>query len=127
MADPAQYDAALVWFRRDLRFSDHAALYHALKACRRVWCVFVFDTEILDGQLKRGLNADRRVEFIHESLCERDDGLRRRGGGMIALHGSARALVPCALAAGGKSRRRRVCRDYPLPIVEHGEARRKAL
>jgi len=31
-------DAALVWFRRDLRVADHAALYHALKAARQVWC-----------------------------------------------------------------------------------------
>src|SRR5436190_1850163 len=29
-------DGALVWFRRDLRVADHAALYHALKAARRV-------------------------------------------------------------------------------------------
>ena len=53
-------DAALVWFRRDLRTHDHAALYHALRSARRVWCVFVFDTQILD-ELPR---ADRRVEFI---------------------------------------------------------------
>ena len=59
-------DAALVWFRRDLRADDHAALHHALKAARAVWCAFVFDTEILDG-LPR---ADRRVEFILASVRE---------------------------------------------------------
>ena len=41
-------DSALVWLRRDLRVDDHAALYHALRAARRVWCGFVFDREILD-------------------------------------------------------------------------------
>ena len=41
-------DAALVWFRRDLRVADHAALYHALQAARQVWCAFVFDRAILD-------------------------------------------------------------------------------
>ncbi len=50
-------DTALVWLRRDLRADDHAALYHALRAARRVWCAFVFDTAILDP-LPR---ADRRV------------------------------------------------------------------
>ena len=40
--------AALVWFRRDLRCDDHAALYHALRNARRVWCAFVFDRAILD-------------------------------------------------------------------------------
>jgi deoxyribodipyrimidine photo-lyase len=56
--------AALVWFRRDLRSVDHAALYHALRAARQVWCAFVYDRAILDP-LPR---ADRRVEFIVESV-----------------------------------------------------------
>ena len=41
-------DSALVWLRRDLRADDNAALYHALRAARRVWCGFVFDRDILD-------------------------------------------------------------------------------
>jgi len=57
-------DTALVWFRRDLRVADHAALYHALRAARQVWCAFVYDRAILD-ELPR---ADRRVEFIVESV-----------------------------------------------------------
>ena len=61
-------DSALVWFRRDLRASDNAALFHALKSARRVWCAFVFDRDILDPLLASGLKADRRVEFILESL-----------------------------------------------------------
>ena len=36
------YARALVWFRRDLRDFDHAALYHALRRSRAVHCVFVF-------------------------------------------------------------------------------------
>ena len=42
-------DSALVWFRRDLRADDNAALFHALKAARQVRCAFVFDSEILDA------------------------------------------------------------------------------
>jgi deoxyribodipyrimidine photo-lyase len=57
---------SLVWFRRDLRATDHAALYHALKNSKQVYCVFVFDKEILDLLPK----ADRRVEFIRESLVD---------------------------------------------------------
>src|SRR5215217_1758571 len=57
-------DSALVWFRRDLRVADHAALYHALRAARQVWCAFVYDRAILD-ELPR---ADRRVEFIVQSV-----------------------------------------------------------
>src|SRR5438309_11215492 len=66
---------ALVWFRRDLRADDHAALFHALKAARQVWCAFIFDTEILEP-LPR---ADRRVEFIRDSLVELAAALRGLG------------------------------------------------
>jgi deoxyribodipyrimidine photo-lyase len=45
----SQFDAALMWFRRDLRSEDNAALFAALKDSRRVYCVFVYDTEILDA------------------------------------------------------------------------------
>jgi deoxyribodipyrimidine photo-lyase len=57
---------SLMWFRRDLRAHDNAALYHALKHSKQVHCVFVFDKEILDLLPK----ADRRVEFIRESLVD---------------------------------------------------------
>jgi deoxyribodipyrimidine photo-lyase len=66
------YDKGLMWFRRDLRSDDNAALYHALKTCKKVLCVFVFDQEIL-APLPR---ADRRVEFIRESLVDLDAQLR---------------------------------------------------
>ena len=59
------HDTGLVWFRRDLRLDDHAALAAALAACRRVYCAFVFDRAILDPLLAAGRSADRRVEFIH--------------------------------------------------------------
>ncbi|MGD9834579.1 MAG: deoxyribodipyrimidine photo-lyase [Piscinibacter sp.] len=76
---PAPLDAALVWFRRDLRAYDHAALYHALRSARQVWCAFVFDRDILDALLARGLSADRRVEFIHDSLEQLDEALTALG------------------------------------------------
>lgn len=76
---PAPLDAALVWFRRDLRADDHAALYHALRSARRVWCAFVFDRDILDTLLARGLSADRRVEFIRDSLLQLDEALAALG------------------------------------------------
>ncbi len=82
-------DCALVWFRRDLRLHDHAALYHALKHARRVYCAFVFDRGILDELLAEGQQADRRVEFIHAALTELDRNLRRCGGALIVRHGFA--------------------------------------
>ena len=65
------YPTGLVWFRRDLRTTDHPALALALQSCAQVHCVFVFDREILDT-LPR---IDRRVEFIRESLVALDQAL----------------------------------------------------
>ncbi|MGJ7490071.1 cryptochrome/photolyase family protein [Variovorax sp. ZT4R33] len=84
------YPKGLMWFRRDLRLDDNAALWRALRTCREVVCVFVFDTAILDG-LPR---ADRRVEFIRESLVALDADLRALGGGLIVRHANAEEEIP---------------------------------
>ncbi|PRY04778.1 deoxyribodipyrimidine photo-lyase [Paraburkholderia sp. BL25I1N1] len=95
------FDTGLVWFRRDLRSTDNAALYYALKHCQRVWCVFVFDTTILqpliDAWQARHPDTqpqDRRVESILAAVGELDEALRANGGGLIVLHGDPTHLVP---------------------------------
>lgn len=75
-----------MWFRRDLRAHDHAALHEALRACGRVHAAFVFDTAIL-AALPR---ADRRVEFIRECVAQ----LRQAIPGLLVRHGDAAAEVP---------------------------------
>jgi len=95
------YDRGLVWFRRDLRADDHAALHYALKHCRQVWCAFVFDREILDPLLERGLQQDRRVEFILRSLEPLRQTLTEAGGGLIVLHDTAREAIPSLAAELG--------------------------
>ncbi len=80
----------LVWFRRDLRDVDHAALSAAVASHERVYCVFVFDPAILDPLPRE----DRRVAFIRESLLELDAALRARGGGLIVRHGLPAHEIP---------------------------------
>jgi deoxyribodipyrimidine photo-lyase len=87
---PAGPDSALVWFRRDLRDFDHAALHAALTAHGAVHCAFVFDREILDA-LPRD---DRRLGFIHAGVAELQAALQARGGGLHVLHGHAREEIP---------------------------------
>ncbi len=90
---PAQLSAhkrGLVWFRRDLRLHDHAALYAALKGCEQVHCVFVFDREILDILPQE----DRRVAFIHASIVELDAELQKHGGALIVRHAWASEELP---------------------------------
>ncbi|MEY2631893.1 MAG: hypothetical protein RIR00_547, partial [Pseudomonadota bacterium] len=76
------FDAVLLWFRRDLRLDDQAALYQALRQGRRVYCVFVFDREILDA-LPPG--PERRVAFIHGAVTALQAGLAAAGGGLLVL------------------------------------------
>ncbi|HJW26774.1 MAG TPA: deoxyribodipyrimidine photo-lyase [Rhodocyclaceae bacterium] len=85
------FKKSLVWFRRDLRDYDHAALGAALKASEQVFCAFVFDREILDALPSR---RDRRVHFIRDSLVELDAALARRGGGLLVRVGAARQEIP---------------------------------
>lgn len=89
-----KYSNSLVWFRRDLRAFDHAALHHALISSNAVHCVFIYDRSILDA-LPR---ADRRVEFIHACLAELDAELRQLGGSLLVRHANAVEAIP-ALAA----------------------------
>ncbi|MDN3921026.1 cryptochrome/photolyase family protein [Roseateles violae] len=90
------FERALVWFRRDLRVDDQAALSRALSAAQQVFCVFLLDRDILDP-LPR---ADRRVVFILRSLEElhRQLAALRPGAGLIVRHGQAQAEI-AALAA----------------------------
>ncbi|MBQ0930482.1 cryptochrome/photolyase family protein [Ideonella alba] len=90
-------DHALVWFRRDLRAEDHAALYAACRSARQVHGVFIFDTAILDALPRR----DRRVAFIRASLVDLDSQLQALGRShgvervhLIVRHGDARAQIP---------------------------------
>jgi deoxyribodipyrimidine photo-lyase len=105
---------SLVWFRRDLRDNDNAALYHALKASSQVYCVFVFDTEILDRLRDQ---ADRRVDFIWRSVQELQTALEAKGGGLILSHGRAQAEIP-KLAQQLGVQAVYANRDYePMPIA----------
>ncbi|MBB3211422.1 deoxyribodipyrimidine photo-lyase [Herbaspirillum sp. Sphag1AN] len=88
------FTTSLVWFRRDLRLSDHAALYYALSQSKQVHCVFIFDREILDPLLAEGLQADRRVDFIHAAIAELDGALRAAGGALIVRHAWANEEIP---------------------------------
>jgi deoxyribodipyrimidine photo-lyase len=69
---------------------DHAALHHALLSSRRVFGVFVFDTEILAGLP----SDDRRVQFLVDSTRELDARLRNMGGYLIVRHGRAAQVIP---------------------------------
>jgi deoxyribodipyrimidine photo-lyase len=75
----------IFWFRRDLRLTDNAGLYHALKSGGPVMPVFIFDTNILQQLDNR---TDRRVEFIHQRLGRLQEELIALGSSLKVLYGT---------------------------------------
>ncbi|PPK85187.1 deoxyribodipyrimidine photo-lyase [Neolewinella xylanilytica] len=80
MAKPA----TIFWHRRDLRISDNAGLYHALKAGGPVLPIFIFDRNILD---KLPSQQDARVTFIHDSLGDLAQAYRAYGSDLRVYYG----------------------------------------
>lgn len=76
---------AIHWFRRDLRFDDNTALWHALNADLPVLCIFIFDKNILD-QLTDP--ADRRLDFIHRQLQQLAQQLAAKGSTLWVKYGT---------------------------------------
>jgi deoxyribodipyrimidine photo-lyase len=75
----------IIWFRRDLRLHDNAALYHALQSGQPVLPIFIFDKNILD---KLEEKTDRRVAFIHAALMEMQETLVELGSTMQVFYGT---------------------------------------
>jgi len=84
------FQRTLVWFRRDLRCFDQAALYQALRHSKEVICVFIFDQNIL----KHLPANDRRVRFIHDSIVELQQEIAKLGGSLLVIHGDPATEIP---------------------------------
>jgi len=74
----------LFWFRRDLRITDNAGLFHALQDTDGVIPVFIFDTNILDRIEDK---ADHRVTFIYETLVDLHKKFQEHGSGLMVRVG----------------------------------------
>ncbi|MFI7022729.1 cryptochrome/photolyase family protein [Micromonospora sp. NPDC049900] len=71
---------AVVLFTRDLRVHDHPALATSCAAFDRVVPLYV-----LDPVLAR--RSPNRTRFLHQSLADLRDALRRLGGDLVLRHG----------------------------------------
>ena len=75
----------IFWFRRDLRLEDNAGLSAALQAGLPVLPLFVFDTEILN---KLSDKKDKRVQFIHTTICQLQQQLQDLGSSLRVIYGT---------------------------------------
>lgn len=88
----------VVWFRRDLRLSDHTALSQASRR-GAVLPVFVLDRDLLFHPE----TAVARVAFMLESLRALDAELRQRGGRLVIRSGDpAEVLIQLVRASGAR-------------------------
>ena len=73
----------IVWFRRDLRVDDHAALYHASREGVPIIPLFIFDPFLI-----RSLSSDGAVfNYQAAALSELGDRLESLGGRLVTRHG----------------------------------------
>jgi deoxyribodipyrimidine photo-lyase len=79
----------IVWFRRDLRISDHAPLHRAISR-GAVIPVFIFDRALLFHPE----TAVARVAFMLECLRSLDQDLRDHGGRLILRYGDPVEVLP---------------------------------
>ncbi|MCU0551898.1 MAG: DNA photolyase family protein [Leptolyngbya sp. Prado105] len=86
----------IVWFRRDLRISDHAPLHRAVTR-GAVIPVFIFDPAILHHP-ETGV---ARVAFLLDCLRSLDQELRDRGGRLILRFGDPVEVLPQLLRETG--------------------------
>lgn len=80
----------LFWHRRDLRLTDNAALYKALKSGEEVQPVFIFDTTILN----RLPENDQRVRFIHQEITKLNAAYTQHGAQLLVKHGDPVDCIP---------------------------------
>src|SRR4051812_44374446 len=75
---------SIMWFRRDLRLDDNAALYYALRSGEAVLPIFIFDKNILDDLEDK---HDRRIQFIHGALQEMQAALEKHKSSLEVYYG----------------------------------------
>jgi deoxyribodipyrimidine photo-lyase len=85
-------DTALLWFRRDLRTSDHPALLAAADRADDVLGVFVLDEDLL-----KPAGAARRV-FMYDCLRALDEEL---SGRLLVVHGQPTQVLPALARSVG--------------------------
>jgi deoxyribodipyrimidine photo-lyase len=79
----------IVWFREDLRLSDHPALHAAAKTAAPVLCLYVFD----ETSGARPLGAAARW-WLAQSLRALQAQLRAIGASLLLRRGKAASVVP---------------------------------
>jgi len=86
---------AILWFRNDLRLTDHKALTQALKASDEIIPVYILDSRQLEldhyGFRKTG---PFRQKFLYESLSDLNQNLQLKGSQLLTTSGKPEEILP---------------------------------
>lgn len=81
---PTKEQINICWLRRDLRLTDHHALYAALNTDKPCLLIFLFDEDILN---KLPRPYDLRLQYIHEQLNALNLALAPYQSSIYTAHG----------------------------------------
>ncbi len=79
---------SIFWFRRDLRLTDNAGFYHALKSGHPVLPLFIFDKNILDKLPE----DDARVTFIYQTIADLKKELQKHDSDLLIKYGKSEKI-----------------------------------
>ena len=79
----------VVWFKRDLRLSDHAALSAALEAGKPTLLLYIVEPSLLQNPHYRM----RHWHFISQSLADMNTRLKSVGAAIEVLEGEALNVI----------------------------------
>jgi len=88
--------AELVWFKRDLRVTDHSPLLAAAKR-GKVICLYIYEPDLISADDF----SKRHLLFINDSLTELDRDLRRLGSRLLIRRGDAVDVISGLHAEAG--------------------------
>ncbi len=79
---PQKQEIVIVWFKRDLRFTDHAPLYFAQKQDLPVLLLYCFEPSVMAYH-----DSDvRHWRFVHQSLMDMQDKLHGLNARLYIFH-----------------------------------------
>lgn len=87
----------IVWFRRDLRLSDHLALHAAVSSGQPIIPLFIFDPAIL----KSDRLSAARLDFMLAALVSLDESLKGYGQRLIVRMGEPLAVLHALIQETG--------------------------
>ncbi len=84
----------IVWFRDDLRLSDHAALHAAAQTNASLLCLYIYnDTDKSNAPYPRPLGAASKW-WLAGALRALDSSLQKRGQRLVLRKGDAATILP---------------------------------